>query len=193
MKKSQIIYAAIIIIIVFVYAGYFTYKDIQNGLGCTQEAKICPDGSAVGRTGPKCEFAACPNSIVYSNKELGFELTLPSTWQGYSVSEQTWQGWGIDNFEQKYSGPKILITNAALASKGFPGIPIMVFTPEQWSLVSGYNPTIAVSAAPIGPAEIGQNSKYTFATPPRYIGFAGDLSTQDINQVYEIVKTFKAF
>ena len=27
---------------------------------CTEEAKVCPDGSSVGRTGPKCEFAACP-------------------------------------------------------------------------------------------------------------------------------------
>jgi hypothetical protein len=29
-------------------------------VACTMEAKICPDGSAVGRTGPNCEFAACP-------------------------------------------------------------------------------------------------------------------------------------
>jgi len=27
---------------------------------CTQEAKLCSDGSYVGRTGPNCEFAACP-------------------------------------------------------------------------------------------------------------------------------------
>lgn len=27
---------------------------------CTMDAKICPDGSSVSRTGPKCEFAACP-------------------------------------------------------------------------------------------------------------------------------------
>lgn len=27
---------------------------------CTEDAKICPDGSAVGRTGPNCEFAKCP-------------------------------------------------------------------------------------------------------------------------------------
>lgn len=27
---------------------------------CTMDAKICPDGSAVGRTGPNCEFAPCP-------------------------------------------------------------------------------------------------------------------------------------
>jgi len=29
-------------------------------IACTAEAKICPDGSAVGRVGPNCEFAACP-------------------------------------------------------------------------------------------------------------------------------------
>ena len=29
-------------------------------IACTQEAKICPDGSAVGRVGPNCEFAPCP-------------------------------------------------------------------------------------------------------------------------------------
>lgn len=28
---------------------------------CTADAKICPDGSAVGRTGKNCEFAPCPN------------------------------------------------------------------------------------------------------------------------------------
>jgi len=29
---------------------------------CTQDAKQCPDGSYVSRTGPNCEFAACPAS-----------------------------------------------------------------------------------------------------------------------------------
>lgn len=28
---------------------------------CTLEAKICPDGSSVGRSGQNCEFAPCPN------------------------------------------------------------------------------------------------------------------------------------
>jgi hypothetical protein len=27
---------------------------------CQEDAKVCPDGSSVGRTGPDCEFAACP-------------------------------------------------------------------------------------------------------------------------------------
>ena len=27
---------------------------------CAEDAKLCPDGTAVGRTGPNCEFAKCP-------------------------------------------------------------------------------------------------------------------------------------
>jgi hypothetical protein len=34
----------------------------SNIVACTDEAKICPDGSAVGRTGPNCEFAECPTT-----------------------------------------------------------------------------------------------------------------------------------
>lgn len=32
-------------------------------IACTMEAKLCPDGSAVGRTGPNCEFAECPEVV----------------------------------------------------------------------------------------------------------------------------------
>jgi hypothetical protein len=27
---------------------------------CTMDAKVCPNGISVGRTGPNCEFAPCP-------------------------------------------------------------------------------------------------------------------------------------
>ena len=33
---------------------------INDGIACTMEAKECPDGSYVGRTGPNCEFEKCP-------------------------------------------------------------------------------------------------------------------------------------
>lgn len=32
----------------------------HEGKMCTMEAKECSDGSYVGRTGPNCEFSACP-------------------------------------------------------------------------------------------------------------------------------------
>ncbi len=30
-------------------------------VACTEEALLCPDGSAVGRIAPDCRFAPCPN------------------------------------------------------------------------------------------------------------------------------------
>jgi hypothetical protein len=32
-----------------------------GGVMCAQDAKQCPNGSYVTRTGPNCEFAACPD------------------------------------------------------------------------------------------------------------------------------------
>ncbi len=35
-----------------------------TGPACTEEAKVCDDGSSVGRQGPDCEFAACPGELA---------------------------------------------------------------------------------------------------------------------------------
>lgn len=40
---------------------------VPDQRACTMEAKICPDGSAVGRSGPKCEFEACPTPTNNKN------------------------------------------------------------------------------------------------------------------------------
>ena len=40
-----------------------------EGVICTQDVKECPDGSYVSRTGPNCEFAACPTSSEPSNPQ----------------------------------------------------------------------------------------------------------------------------
>lgn len=37
-------------------------SETNEGTICTMDAKICPDGSSVGRSGPNCEFAACPST-----------------------------------------------------------------------------------------------------------------------------------
>ncbi|MBU1327207.1 hypothetical protein KKB64_05070 [Patescibacteria group bacterium] len=42
---------------------------------CTLEAKVCPDGSYVGRTDPNCEFAPCPSPT--STPSIGY--TCPDT------------------------------------------------------------------------------------------------------------------
>lgn len=53
MKKTALAFSAIALL--------FLLSCVQNqSVACTADAKICPDGSAVGRTGPNCEFAECP-------------------------------------------------------------------------------------------------------------------------------------
>ncbi len=69
----------------------------KNG-ACTLEAKICPDGTSVGRSGPNCEFASCPisNSTssptptaisdqkagwkTYTNTKYGYSFKAPGDW-----------------------------------------------------------------------------------------------------------------
>ena len=50
--------------LVFLGAGCVMFQPTvppqHEPVACTMEAKLCPDGSYVARSGPKCEFAACP-------------------------------------------------------------------------------------------------------------------------------------
>ena len=57
-KKDSICF--VVGIIVFLGIAFFLQENEDNNIACTLEAKICPDGTAVSRTGPDCEFEACP-------------------------------------------------------------------------------------------------------------------------------------
>jgi hypothetical protein len=51
----------------FLYRNIVEHSSVRPAAGltaCTQEAKLCPDGSTVGRTGPNCTFAPCPISAT---------------------------------------------------------------------------------------------------------------------------------
>ncbi len=39
-----------------------TTTENNEGVICTMDAKLCPDGSYVGRVSPNCEFAPCPGA-----------------------------------------------------------------------------------------------------------------------------------
>jgi putative hemolysin len=54
MNAKMIIFAGLILIAVFAL-GCATDDTV-----CSKEARICPDGSAVGRSGPDCKFSPCP-------------------------------------------------------------------------------------------------------------------------------------
>lgn len=46
----------------FINSDIYTIPEDDSGVMCTAEAKLCPDGSYVGRVGPSCEFAECPGA-----------------------------------------------------------------------------------------------------------------------------------
>ncbi|MFZ2188593.1 MAG: hypothetical protein WAV73_03485 [Candidatus Moraniibacteriota bacterium] len=82
-QKIKTSLGAIVLIIITLTAGLFIWhyeKNQQedetqvsqplrknkstNPIACTEEAKACPDGSYVSRTGPNCEFAPCSNAQI---------------------------------------------------------------------------------------------------------------------------------
>ena len=67
----------IVIIVVAVFAALFTFllhgwifPDEISAIACTADAKVCADGSAVGRTGPDCSFV-CPEDSFLACIAIG--------------------------------------------------------------------------------------------------------------------------
>lgn len=151
------------IIFLVLSAGYFVWLKVYNEpsrVACTMEAKLCPDGSAVGRTGPSCEFAACPGyalNLEYKNTDYGFSVALPDNWTGYTVSIDRWTGYAVNDQlgEAPYTtGPVVSIHNPKWTKElMYQDIPVMVFTLSQWSdlLAEKFH----IGAAPVGPSEFG--------------------------------------
>jgi len=163
-------------------------SDIKDSHGCIVSSgnNWCEAQQKCLKTGESCEVVKIN---TYRNEDYGFELTLPDSWQGYSASTTAWHGQLVDGGSQKFQGPEVIIRNPKWTAKQpWQDLPIMIFTQADWKLVD--NETLAVSAAPIGPSKLGENTKYVFATPPRWVGFTDTLG-QD--EAAEIVKTLKAF
>jgi hypothetical protein len=60
------------VIIIFVIA--IVSQQNSQPIACTQEAKLCPDGSAVGRVAPNCDFAPCPGDVCCHSFGYGSEM-----------------------------------------------------------------------------------------------------------------------
>jgi hypothetical protein len=85
--------AGIVILLVIGVAGFLYRNTLEHPIqpvgtapvACTLEAKVCPDGSSVGRSGPDCAFTAC----AYPNVELSSVHAAFAVPAGYSASEAT--------------------------------------------------------------------------------------------------------
>ncbi len=120
-RKIWFVYLAIAMAVLLAASAYgaYYYWHKSQPKACTQEAKQCSDGSYVGRTGPNCEFTACPSaspspSVVadatagwqtYENEKYGYLLKYPNKFQVVSQA----MGGGIGDKD----APAIVIENPA--------------------------------------------------------------------------------
>ncbi len=64
-------------------AATTTLESPVTSYECDGDGKVCPDGSVVGRTGPKCEFTACPPAEA---KSATIRTTMGQVMSGLNVS-----------------------------------------------------------------------------------------------------------
>ncbi len=125
-------------------------------------------------------------STTYENKQYGFNFQLPGSWEGFTIINENWEGKYLDktkNGKDLETGPQLIIRHPhwALDDKR-QDIPIMVFTMEQWNSLQ--KEEFYIGAAPIGPRELGRNSKYVFALPARY-NFAFLTGFEEVEAILE--------
>lgn len=109
--------------------------------------------------------------VEYRNRKYNFCLSLPEGWSGYKVIIGKYEGDSTESFEvgkrRVTLMPFITIRHPQWTpQEPRQDIPIMVLTHEQWRLWQ--DGKLILSATNGRPGELGHNSKYVFAVPPRY-------------------------
>jgi hypothetical protein len=77
-----------VVLVLCIGIAGFLYRSVMERptgpIACTADAKICPDGTGLGRTEPQCTFPACPPPNV-EIENLGLAFALPG---GYVANEE---------------------------------------------------------------------------------------------------------
>jgi hypothetical protein len=112
---------------------------------CTKEAKVCPDGTTVGRTGPNCEFASCP----------GIACSMPTCTGVYDTGQKDSNGCAIYSCPPVSSGIPLPVINAYLQK-----YPSDLATAPTDSLLERYLILRDIGAYKFVDTNIGQDSSY---------------------------------
>lgn len=176
MRKRRIF--ILIVLLVLVLGVYVSLKRVrqvnllQNNpptvdrVGCQQDAKICPDGSGVGRTGPNCEFAECP-AIVAATPVLNVlnQFTTEDLVKGWYYGDLNQKKIGTPkSWTLKDSGTRSAMWYAPVANSTAP----VVVKPVETKPLSGVVYGETITAVVLGGASRG----YTVYVPKSYKGVA---------------------
>ncbi len=152
--------------------------------GCASQnsAQLSPTATATSTMTPTSTPTSA-TSITYDNSKYGFTFTLPTSWTGYTIVSDTWQGRDVAAGKVSDTGPLISIRHPLwTAAAKRQDIPIMVFTLDQWSKI--ISEKLSVGAAPIPPSELGLNTTFVFALPARY-NYAFPTGYQEVDQIIQ--------
>jgi hypothetical protein len=167
--KTKIVY--ILLIVIVLVGGYFVLSSKNNSSGTNTTI----------------------DSSTYKNTDYNFSVSLPKSWEGYTVVKSSWQGDAFFSSGQKVEveeGPLISIRHP-LWTESSPrqDIPVMVFTLKQWNDMQADK--FHIGAAPINPSELSRNGNYVFALPARY-NFSYLTGYEEVDQIIKsgAVKAF---
>lgn len=100
-----------IVFIILIGIGGLIYRNAvehpSEPIACPLDAKVCPDGTTVGRTGTACEFPVCPPPNVVLDP-IGIAFAVPA---GYTEGRDG--GDGTQNLLVAYSPGGINATDTA--------------------------------------------------------------------------------
>lgn len=107
MNKKIFIFLIIVLVVLIIgiKVYYFFVGKTPNSVVCTQEVKICPNGSIVSRTGPNCEFTPC------SSKEEAI------------INFGKWDNKSLNDFIENSKKDKNTDDRIKYISQGFIGVP----------------------------------------------------------------------
>ena len=114
----------IIMVLLAATAGiYLALNSKPKPQACTLEAKICPDGTSVGRTGPNCEFSPCPTKPTPTDETVNWK-----TYNGnlIKVRFKYPPDWGITETKGYESGGIIFNTEISIKNPNNRGISLVV-------------------------------------------------------------------
>lgn len=77
MKIKTTTFLIILVVIGIILVSSCAQKSKESLVACPQDAKLCPDGSSVGRIPPSCEFVACPGEKEYESTKSAPPDTTP--------------------------------------------------------------------------------------------------------------------
>lgn len=108
-----------ILVIVLVGVGGLVYRNtvsrpLAPAGACTLEAKVCPDGTAVGRVAPSCDFAPCPPPNV---SLAGVVFALPGGYAPEALpNEAAVAAYGAAGANASSSASQIVLESYALGT-----------------------------------------------------------------------------